>query len=139
MQPCTSYFDMHPPITASMHLWGSSIIPLRQVVSMIHLSILYPVVDTAARLGEAVVAARTKQLAFERRAVHKYAFAIARVGDVEDGGEGNRGLSWLPSIGQLVAVRESDTLVCHQEKLSISYLRRSFLRIGRGAWGTVRA
>lgn len=106
---------------------------------MIRLSLLYPVVDEAARLGEDVVRARAAQRSFERRPVEKSAFAVVPIGDLGGGGRGGRGLSLLPGLGQALSVRGHATLVRHQETLSLSYLRRSFLRIGRGAWGRVRA
>lgn len=112
---------------------------------MIRTSFLYPMVDAAAHLGEDVLSARAAQSAFERRFVNKYAFVIAPVqsrmatspGD-DGGGDSSRGLSCLPSLGQVVSVRDKSTLVCHRETLSLSYLRRSFLSIGWSAWGKVR-
>lgn len=113
-----------------------------QVVSMVQQSFLHPIVDAAARLGEEVLSARAAQKAFETRPVHKFVFAVTPVNcDVVSavhGESGHRGLAILPELGQVVSVSGKSTLVCHRETSSLSYLRRSFLRIGRrAAWGKV--
>lgn len=111
---------------------------------MIRTSFLHPMIDAAARLGEDIVCARLAQKAFERRSVHKYAFTVApvsgrraRATGGSDGGNGAGGkglVAVLPDLGQIVSVGEGGSaLVCHREGLSLSYLRRSFLRIGRAA------
>ncbi|CBJ33221.1 calmodulin-like myosin-light chain [Ectocarpus siliculosus] len=117
----------------------------RQVVSMVKNSVLRPIIDDAARLGEDVLSARAAQSAFERRSVHKYVFAVVplRGGGVpptgHDSGSG-RGIAVFPEIGQVVSVSGKSTLVSHRETLALQYLRRSFLRIGRrSAWGEISA
>lgn len=111
---------------------------------MVKNSVLRPIIDNAARLGEDVLSARAAQSAFERRSVHKYVFAVVplRGGGVSptghDGGSG-RGVAVFPELGQVVSVSGKSTLVSHRETLSLQYLRRSFLSIGRrSAWGEVR-
>lgn len=124
---------------------------------MVKNSFLYPIVDTAAGLGEDVLSARAAQKAFERRSVHKYAFTVVplRGGGIStsnhggdrsgsdarggrSGGSG-RGISVFPELGQVVSVSGNSTLVSHRETLSLQYLRRNFLKIGRQAvWGKVR-
>lgn len=105
---------------------------------MIRASFLYPMVDEAAGRGEAVLAARAAQEAFESRAVHKYAFPIAPVGEAAEAGAARRRVSCLPQLGQTLAPAGDAMLVRHRETLPLSYLRRSFLRIGRAAFGQVR-
>lgn len=133
---------------------------------MVQQSFLHPIIDAAARLGEEVLCARAAQDAFERRSVHKFVFAVAPInsyaaparrpgvtsarhsdaGSVNCGAasathceSGFRGLAVVPELGQVVSVAGKSTLVCHRETLSLPYLRRSFLRIGRSAaWGEVR-
>lgn len=111
---------------------------------MVQTSFLYPIVDAAACLGDDVLAARAAQNAFERRSVHKFAFTVAPLygggasTTTGGGGECGRGLAVLPELGQVVSVAGKSTLVCHRETVLLSYLRRSFLRIGRrAAWGEV--
>lgn len=123
---------------------------MTQVVSMVKNHVLRPIIDTAARLGEEVLSSRAAQEAFERRSVHKYAFTVAPLHCAEasptqhgsDGGRSggsDRGIAVFPEIGQVVSVSGKSTLVAHREILSLQYLRRSFLRIGRRAvWGKVR-
>lgn len=112
---------------------------------------LRPIVDAAARLGEEVLSARAEQNAFERRSVHKFVFTVVplhgggvstaqhRSGARVGGGSG-RGLAIFPRLGQVVSVSGKSTLVSRREALSLQYLRRCFLGIGRrAAWGEVRA
>lgn len=128
-------------------------VSMSQIVSMVKNHVLRPVVDAAARLGEEVLSSRAAQKAFELRPVHKYAFTVAplRSGEASptqhsSGGDGGghsggsgRGIAVFPGLGQVVSVSGKSTLVAHREKLSLQYLRRSFLRIGRrAAWGEVR-
>ena len=104
-------------------------------------SLLGPIIETAVRLGERVLSARAAQSTFERRAVPKYAFTVApacvgRSRAILEGGDDgytNRGIAVLPELGKVVSVAGKSTLVCHQETLSLIYLRRSFLAIGRSA------
>lgn len=128
---------------------------LIQVISMVRHHFLRPIVDAAARLGEEVLSARAEQIAFERRSVHKFAFTVvplhggrgsaaqqrsgAGIGGGGGGGAG-RGIAVFPRLGQVVSVSGKSTLVSHREALSLQYLRRCFLRIGRrAAWGEVSA
>lgn len=117
---------------------------------MVKNHLLQPIVDAAARLGEDVLSSRAAQKSFERRSVHKYAFTVAPLrcaeaspahhssGAGRSGGSGG-GIAVFPELGQVVSVSEKSTLVAHRESLSLQYLRRSFLRIGRhAAWGKVR-
>lgn len=117
---------------------------------MVQNAFLYPIVDAAVELGEDVLSARAAQKAFERRPVHKYAFTVVplrggastanyvrddasgNVGGDGSGGSG-RGISVFPELGQVVSVSGKSTLISHRETLSLQYLRRSFLRIGREA------
>eukprot|EP00903_Cladosiphon_okamuranus_P006300 g6178.t1 len=121
-----------------------------RVVSMVKNHLLHPIVDAAVRMGEEVLSSRAAQKAFERRSVHKYAFTVtplycaeASPTHISDGGRngGNgRGIAVFPELGQVVSVSGKSTLVAHQESLSLQYLRRSFLRIGRrAAWGEISA
>lgn len=117
---------------------------------MVKNHILQPIIDAAARLGEEVLSSRAAQKAFERRSVHKYAFTVAPLhcaetlpthhsSDPRRGYGSGRGIAVFPKLGQVVSVSGKSTLVAHQEGLSLQYLRRSFLRIGRrAAWGKVR-
>lgn len=116
-----------------------------QIVFMIRNSFLNPIIDAAARRGEGVLSARAAQEAFERRPVRKDVFTVTPVdcgeGKTTDDGERDgsiRGVSCFPHLGQVISVRDKSTLVCHRETLSLSFLRRSFLGIGRSAWGKVR-
>lgn len=123
---------------------------MMQVVSMVKNHILYSIVDAAARLGGEVLSSRAAQKAFERRSVHKYVFTVAPLHGGEawptqhssDGGRSGgsgRGIAVFPELGQVVSVSGKSTLVAHRENLSLQFLRRSFLRIGRrAAWGKVR-
>lgn len=108
---------------------------------MVRNSVLGPIVETAANLGEQVLRARAAQSAFERRSVPKYAFTVvpASIGGsrstnaIDDNGHTCRGIAVLPELGEVVSVTGKSTLVCHQETLSLAYLRRSFLAVGRSA------
>lgn len=108
---------------------------------MVWNSVLGPIIDTAANLGEQVLCARAAQSAFERRSVSKYAFTVAPVSiggsrstdRIDDKGRTCRGIAVLPDLGKVVSVIGKSTLVCHQETLSLVYLRRSFLAVGRSA------
>lgn len=113
---------------------------------MVRNHVLHPIVDAAARLGEEVLSSRAAQKAFERRSVHKYVFTVAPLRCAaplptqrSSGGGRGRGVAVFPELGQVVSVSGKSTLVAHRESLSLQYLRRSFLRIGRrAAWGKVR-
>lgn len=112
---------------------------------MIRNSFLNPIIDAAACRGEGVLSARAAQEAFERRPIYKHVFTVTPVhdggGTMSDEGGGNgsiRGVSCFPHLGQVISVKDKSMLVCHRETLSLSYLRRSFLGIGRSAWGKVR-
>lgn len=106
---------------------------------MVKSQFLLPMVDVAARLGEEVLRARAAQNAFERRSVHKYTFTVAPLHGGGGGSGSGRGIAVFPELGQVVSVSGKSTLVGHREALSLQYLRRSFLRIGRrSAWGEVR-
>ncbi|CAM9744831.1 unnamed protein product [Scytosiphon promiscuus] len=124
---------------------------MQQVVSMVKNAFLYPIVDTAVGLGENVLSARMSQKAFERRSVHKYTFTVMplRGGETHTANHGRdgagstvcggrssgsgRGICVFPELGQVVSVSGKSTLVSQREALSLQYLRRSFLRIGREA------
>lgn len=117
---------------------------------MIKNHFLQGIIDAAARLGEEVLSSRAAQKSFERRPVHKYAFTVAPLhsagalrthpgSGAGRSGERGRGIAVFPELGQVVSVSGKSTLVAHRESLSLQYLRRSFLRIGRhAAWGKVR-
>lgn len=92
-----------------------------------------------------MLSARAAQNSFERRPVDKYAFTIAKlngggpsIASREGGADGSRGLAISPELGQVISVGEKSNIICHRETLSLSYLRRNFLKIGRrGAWEEV--
>lgn len=118
---------------------------------MVRTSFIYPIVVAATQLGEGVLSARAAQKAFECRPVHKYTFvvtpldggdeggALTKCTGSEDGDSGGRRVVSLPEFGHVLSVQGKSTLVRNRQALSLSYLRRVFLGIGRrAAWGEVR-
>jgi Ca2+-binding EF-hand superfamily protein len=118
----------------------------QQVQFFMRHGILGSIIDTAVLLGQAVVANRREQTAFERRAVDKYLYVtpmpvftrhlVDRVTAIVDGGS----LCFLPALGRMVvSVSSTKQPQVLQERTMEAALQAVFSKVDRASKGVAPA